>query len=537
MPTFAVSYPPVSGESFLGYLVRILYINGYYELRSVSQIFNCKVYKSSYIPGTKEFDELATLLAPSLKLEIDMLMNHFKPYQRTYQESRNIQDVFVYTPKFCPFCIKEKPYFQDSWQMLNVTHCETHHVMLIDQCPHCTSTFVDWNGFLFQGCPQCGNKWHGFQFPTIQLPSYQLATLGPEQVDAIFDTLLFILRPNDLMFRSLQGIELSIVDTVKRLEIAYELLTHPELRHEWSNRVALSNKYQLKPSFHGLSVEEIFEQNSHKFQQHHVSIASHFEMMIPPVESHLTHRRNKFAAKGIPYHRHLGIREVAFILGITTNDVMPLIASQLIKPLDSQAMLRDQIFDLDNVTSLLDEINEHAQLVEYGNGFMKVKDFLPMLQFFGLSAGMFLSVLSLFTGHYYRISTKQHWLDLLINYDDMLRALEDRYLNLLTDLVDKKDFQSIFGLSDEQMNNVMKNSDLHYSNWQRMRQCIKKNVIIDFCSKFIILNRIAKLKRKNVHVFAKELTEIGIFPVQVLKGTRDVFLYSINDKDDVFSKN
>ncbi len=89
-----------------------------------------------------------------------------------------------------------------------------------------------------------------------------------------------------------------------------------------------------------------------------------------------------------------------------------------------------------------------------------------MLRFFGMSQGKFLSILSSLAGNYYRYETKQHWLSLFINYEDMIYTLENRYLDLLPEHVDKKDFQSIYGLSDEQMLNLMKNSDLHYSNWQ-----------------------------------------------------------------------
>lgn len=208
MSTFTLRYPPVSGESFIGYVLRVLHIHGYDHLRDLSKIFECKIYKTSFVIGTQECNEFMSFFAPSVQMEIDSLESYFKPHLRTYLESRNIQDINVYNPKFFPLCIQEKPYFQDSWQQLNTTHCATHNLILIDQCPHCSSFFVDWYVFLFHGCPYCGCKWKSFQFPTVQLPMNQLATFSPEQLDSLFDTMLFTLRPNDLMFRRLQGIEL-----------------------------------------------------------------------------------------------------------------------------------------------------------------------------------------------------------------------------------------------------------------------------------------------------------------------------------------
>jgi len=212
-----------------------------------------------------------------------------------------------------------------------------------------------------------------------------------------------------------------------------------------------------------------------------------------------------------------------------------LIEERVIQPFDTHAMLRDHIFDLNSVTELLDQVNEAAESTQTHKELISIRDFLPKLRFFGIPPGKFISILTSLSRHYYRMTNKSHWLDLLVNPKDMIQVLEDRYLTLLPDQVDKKDFQSMFGLSDEQMNNLMKNSDLHYSNWQRTRRCIKKGTIVNFCSQSIVLNRIAKLNNKNVHVFSKELESIGIYPAKVLSGTRDVFIYGIQNKDDILS--
>jgi len=293
MSTFAIHYPPVIGESFLGYMTRLLYINGYSELRLVPQILNCKIYKSSYIPGTMDFSAFIMILAPTIELEVDKLIEFFKPYERAYQELRNIQDVVIYTPKFCPICIQEKPYFQDSWQFLHVTHCTAHQVMLIDQCPYCSKKFSDWNGYLFEGCPYCGCKWNSFEFPIIDLPAYLLASLDSEQFDSIIDTLLFTLRPNDLMFRSLQGIALPVQEATMRLETAYTLLTHSKFRNQWINHICLSNKHFFAPSFDGQSVGSLLEKFSCHFPQQSETLECSFNINIPSSVSHLSDYRIK----------------------------------------------------------------------------------------------------------------------------------------------------------------------------------------------------------------------------------------------------
>ena len=535
MATFAVCYPPVENESFIGYVLRILDINGYSDIRVLSQILNCKLYKASFTPGTKEFYELVNVLAPCLKLNDDIFLTYFMPNARLYKEARYVQDIAVYTPKLCPLCIKEKLYFQDGWQILDVTHCAIHEMMLLDQCPNCHAPFDEWYCFLFQGCPYCGCKWYSFGFDRQPLPTYQSATLNVQQQDALWDTLLFTLRPIDLMFRSLQGIEIRVDDVVKRLEVAYALLTHPAQRKAWIEHAMSANDYHFEPSFEGQSIETIIEHKSQFFQQV-TSSTDTVDLQVIPFVGHLTHRRNKVAESGTPFQCHLGLKEIAFILGLTTNDINQLTDNRVIQPLDAQAILRDQLFSLNAITNLLDLINDNAHPVESDIGLIQVHEFLPFLRYFGLSAGSFFSIFPSLKGRYYRNNLKSNWLDLLVNYDEMIQVLDDLYLSLLPENVDKKSFQSIYGLSDEQMDNLIKNTDLHYSNWKRTQQCIHKNVIVKFCSQFIVLNRIAKLKQKNVHIFVKELAEMGIFPELVLNGTRDVFLYSIHDKEDVFSK-
>lgn len=47
----------------------------------------------------------------------------------------------AYGLQFCSRCLSEdqEPYYRRSWRLAFVTLCETHHVSLIDRCPHCHS--------------------------------------------------------------------------------------------------------------------------------------------------------------------------------------------------------------------------------------------------------------------------------------------------------------------------------------------------------------------------------------------------------------
>lgn len=47
--------------------------------------------------------------------------------------------VHYYGLQFCPKCLLEdgEPYFRRKWRLAFITHCEKHHVMLLDQCTKC----------------------------------------------------------------------------------------------------------------------------------------------------------------------------------------------------------------------------------------------------------------------------------------------------------------------------------------------------------------------------------------------------------------
>jgi TniQ len=44
----------------------------------------------------------------------------------------------VESPKLCPVCLAESPYFRRVWDLAAVTVCPIHRVMLIDECPQCS---------------------------------------------------------------------------------------------------------------------------------------------------------------------------------------------------------------------------------------------------------------------------------------------------------------------------------------------------------------------------------------------------------------
>lgn len=51
--------------------------------------------------------------------------------------SRALKGLIESSRKFCPVCIKEKPYYKLIWQVKELVVCDIHQIKLVDRCPAC----------------------------------------------------------------------------------------------------------------------------------------------------------------------------------------------------------------------------------------------------------------------------------------------------------------------------------------------------------------------------------------------------------------
>jgi TniQ len=142
---------PYSGESFLGYLLRLNEENAYDSLCWIPELVGLKVN----LAEVRSLETLSTGPMISLLREITGL-------NETELESLRKTLVPGYllrwkAPKVCSVCLKEKSWCRKAWDVLPFTVCPLHRAILIDYCPHCYQS-LSWRRKNVSVC-RCGYDW------------------------------------------------------------------------------------------------------------------------------------------------------------------------------------------------------------------------------------------------------------------------------------------------------------------------------------------------------------------------------------------
>lgn len=143
--------PPRPGESFPGYLLRLTEENSYDSLRWIPEQAGLTVdptrgqWADLWTPGPH-----ITLLCEMTGLsqvELESLREPLAP------------DCLVRwkTPKICPLCLREETWCRKAWDVLPLTSCPLHRIVLVDFCPHCAHP-ISWARASISVC-RCGYDW------------------------------------------------------------------------------------------------------------------------------------------------------------------------------------------------------------------------------------------------------------------------------------------------------------------------------------------------------------------------------------------
>lgn len=60
--------------------------------------------------------------------------------------------------KICPYCIIDKKYLINNWQLVHITACHLHNCLLWDRCRACNKP-IKWHSNLLLRCNNCNLKW------------------------------------------------------------------------------------------------------------------------------------------------------------------------------------------------------------------------------------------------------------------------------------------------------------------------------------------------------------------------------------------
>ncbi|MCL2916029.1 hypothetical protein L2725_20010 [Shewanella corallii] len=160
---FAVSPTPMSDESLIGYLVRLIHLNGYRYMR---RILNKPLINAAVSNKTEEVSNALGRQLPYPNYEVTAINTLWS--LPTLTQAR-----------ICLKCIDEHGYIKAEVQNPFLTHCSQHAIELLDTCPTCNRQ-LRWETKLIKGhCSECG-----LRLSTANTPSLP-ALSQPEVADCL----------------------------------------------------------------------------------------------------------------------------------------------------------------------------------------------------------------------------------------------------------------------------------------------------------------------------------------------------------------
>jgi hypothetical protein len=153
---------PFEDESLMGYVLRLTDENGYGATSWIFDLAGIKIKANSwFVLYSPVFDSAALQRVLGLThAEYDALryVNNTSRRSVTFSDqSLPAEFIRFSTPKVCPACLREANYYRRYWDLLLLTSCPAHGLVLIDSCPGCGRR-ISWARKQVSVC-RCGYDW------------------------------------------------------------------------------------------------------------------------------------------------------------------------------------------------------------------------------------------------------------------------------------------------------------------------------------------------------------------------------------------
>jgi hypothetical protein len=364
---FGVRPNSIPNESLYAYLLRLAWCNG---LKSVKEILKA-IGRADVVDkkwNNSEIIAISQALASWLNRPTEIIVKPFLHHSHAWMYSTDyaIPDLKVHFARVCPHCIKEKFIDWRSGLAMSV-RCHRHNAMLIDCCPQCHSQ-LPWHYSIYEGCHSCGFRWASLDHSkeTIIAPSSELEArlyandqgeidATPTEIASFTHAVCAIARPFDVQSEFLQVIPYSFNHSQLALQ-AIQLVQMKCLPASWCIRMK-----ELSPEFS----DSILKRRIKKIQKHTNldDVITEHELDFLPVErfGYLSKRRQKLAnTYGVDSARtHVSHVELAELVGLRREDLLPLINLNLLKSIYSTNILRDKIFNYIDFIQLIRAKTSH----------------------------------------------------------------------------------------------------------------------------------------------------------------------------------
>ncbi|WP_341939650.1 TniQ family protein [Marinimicrobium sp. C2-29] len=353
-------YPECS-ESLSGYLLRLSEVNGLIniqELQSAIGVEKSKINGWGHWSGAQInylSGPLSDVLGRDANRHISFTLgNSMKRWQ--FSDRRMFKELVVDFMRVCPGCLASNKRLDWRWCIGTVARCPIHRTPLLDTCPDCGSQ-LRWDSNIFRGCTTCSKQWSeidslpasGTKFSKLE------ADLIPDEngdiratsdaLDKLCVAILKFARPYDCIYQVLQRIPYS--------------LGHSDLILHVLKEIDNSSRAPRAP-------EPDFEINARVTDDPHLITREMVEYVRPS--------RKKWIRNGdlsaLRYQAdHLGLSEY---LGVSKPDLLKVTEADLIQPINSTSIVRDQLFDVREAVKVLSVMPAPADTSGYR--LLTVKD-------------------------------------------------------------------------------------------------------------------------------------------------------------------
>ncbi|MGS0824385.1 TniQ family protein [Shewanella sp. 0m-8] len=150
---------PSETESLTQYLLRLAYLNGFFNLSVFLRTIGMNKVKTSRFGlwSEEQLEDLSQALIEALGRNVDDVIELTRRADQNgwlNKAGRVFKELIVDFPRLCPECTIENSVLDWRWSIGVIGRCPTHRCGIIDSCPHCSVPFK-WDADLFEYCPSC----------------------------------------------------------------------------------------------------------------------------------------------------------------------------------------------------------------------------------------------------------------------------------------------------------------------------------------------------------------------------------------------
>jgi TniQ len=177
------SAEPLTDESMMGYLLRLVERNDYDHLSWLLQMAEIRDYVHTGCCFI--FDNSLNLTPLSRITGVEEAKLSALLYHPAGAERRKMGDYLVFgspvpqyvirpkSPKICPRCLRESAHARRIWDLIPVTVCPIHKCLLLDECPNCRARLT-WIRTSVSHC-RCEFDWSKYKPRPVDEPELAIA--------------------------------------------------------------------------------------------------------------------------------------------------------------------------------------------------------------------------------------------------------------------------------------------------------------------------------------------------------------------------